>query len=518
MDIKSIVIAGGGSAGWMTASAIAKCHPDIKVTLIESKNIPIIGVGESTLTPINQFIELLGLKDHEWMPKCDAVYKLAIKYCDFSPESYYYDVLKSHRPLIVDNVPVHVMDHLLLEKMNPNVGPFCQFFDDTYDMIHENKFTNSSEKLDWDFRYDKAYHMDAYKFGLALKELVAEPNGVTHIQDDIVEIPLNELGEVACITTKEHGSITADLYIDCTGFKGLLIEGALGVPFESFNDTFMNDRAIAANIPYEDKDAELLSYTNCTALENGWMWQIPIWNRVGTGYVYSSKFVDDETALKEYKNGLRKIYGDRADNIEYRYVPFKPGVREKPWHKNVLSIGLAFGFLEPLNSTGLLVTHENVSRLIQLLEITNKRINQIDKDVFNLNAKGQLRKFKDFVLTRYALAKRDDTPYWQHVRNNVNYINSDSKTYETLAQILKQKFYNLQMDEHFNSRVLSGMNYNPITSFDIKQWTENGSLDINRLNTITAVWNDRKSQIKEYTNQLGTQAEFLRKNIYNETY
>jgi tryptophan halogenase len=202
----------------------------------------------------------------------------------------------------------------------------------------------------------------------------------------------------------------------------------------------MNDRAWAANIPYEDKDRELQSYTNCTTLENGWLWNIPIWSRIGTGYVYSSKFVDDETALKQYKDGLRKVYGSRADEIEARPIKFNSGVREKPWHKNVVSIGLSCGFLEPLNSTGLMMTHDNVIRLVTLLSMKNFEINQIDKDIFNKNCREQILSMKDFILTRYALARRNDTPYWKHVTQNLHYDNGDSVVFSDFGKI-NELFY-----------------------------------------------------------------------------
>lgn len=519
--MKKIVIAGGGSSGWMTAAALSKHLPNAEITLIESKNIGIIGVGESTLPRINHYLNLIGVKDEEWMHKCDAIYKLAIKYSNFLHEgSYYYDVLREFSRPSFNNAgdKVEIMDFLILNNIDPEIKltEFSRFFDDTYDMVTDNKYTDSNEVFDWNPKWDKAYHLDAYKFGLALKESVAQPNGVIHIEDDIVGSGESDDG-IEYLQTKNNGKFYADLFIDCTGFKGLLIGEKLGVKFDKF-ENFMNDRAWAANIPYEDKDRELQSYTNCTTLENGWLWNIPIWSRIGTGYVYSSKFVDDETALKQYKDGLRKTYGKRADEIEARPIKFNSGVREKPWHKNVVSIGLSCGFLEPLNSTGLMMTHDNVIRLVTLLSMKNFEINQIDKDIFNKNCREQILSMKDFILTRYALARRNDTPYWKHVTQNLHYDNGDSVVFSDFGKIIRDYYYdeNNPQYNNFNQKVLTGMNYNPVPKIITEIGVRTGQINMNRLNEIKSWWLNRKFALKNYTNSLPTQNEYLKNRIYNE--
>jgi tryptophan halogenase len=514
--MKEILICGGGSSGWMTAAALSKFFPDVKITLVESKNIGAIGVGESTLPRINHFLNLIDIKDEDWMPKCDATYKLAIRYTDFLYEgSYYYDVLRDFiRPSFnLNDDKIEIMDFLFLSHLDPDIKltEFSKFFDETYKMVEENKFTGPEDtRLNWSFKWDKGFHLDANKFGLALKEIIAGPNGVIHIQDDIVRVDAEEDGTIIQIKTKDHGYLKADLYVDCTGFKSLLNFS----DYEPFND-FYNDRAITANIPYVDKDKELQVYTNCTALENGWLWNIPIWTRIGAGYVYSSRFVSDEQALVEFKNGLRKIYGDRADDIEPKYIKFQSGVRKEPFHKNVVSIGLSCGFLEPLNSTGLMLAHDNIIRLVSLLSMKDGSINQVDRQVFNKNCRDQFIAMKDFILSRYALAKRNDTEYWKTITQNTNY-DIGSTVFSSFSNSIRDYYYNDEnsMYNGIQQKALTGMSYNPMPKFVMQKMMESGQINMDRLNEIKDWWNRNQQKQEVITNTLPTLNEYLKQRIY----
>lgn len=509
--INSVTIVGGGSSGWMTAAAFSKMFPRLKITLVESKNVPIIGVGESSLATINHYLEMIELKDEEWMPSADATYKTAIKFTNFlSESSSYYDVLKPETSSIENVSPV---DFFLISKLYPDIDitDFSKYFDDTHEMIIQNKLTDRNDVLNWNFKYDKAYHMDAYKFGLTLKEKIALPNGVVHIEDDVVECTTNNRGEIDSIITKNNGALKSDLYIDCTGFKAILIEKTLGVPFESFSDKLINDRAIATNIPYVDKEKELNSWTNCTTLKNGWLWNIPVWDRIGAGYVFSSKFVDDETALKEFKEGLRITYGDRADNIEPKFISFTPGVRKKPWYKNVLSIGLTSGFLEPLRSTGLMVTHNNIMRAISLLSIKDCFINTIDKELFNNQSKQEIYNWRDFVIAHYAFCRRKDSEYWKYVTEEIDYL-EDSTEFKNLSTDLDLHSNQLS----FNIRILTGMGYNPLSDLKIQQLTDRNQINYDFLKHVVQEWKNRNIVISNHTRTLPSNLEFLKQKIYKD--
>lgn len=513
MHIKNITIVGGGSSGWMTAAALSRCIKDVKITLVESPDIPVIGVGESTLAEFNEFLDLLDLKDKDWMPGCSATYKTSIRFTDFYKQNYYYnDILKD----ITIPPGVKIDDFFVLTKMFPDnikVTDFTRFFDDTHWMIENNKFTdNKAGLLNWNFKEEKAYHFDAYKFGLVLKDLVAIPNGVVHIRDRVIDCTKNEQGNIEFITTEKNGIIHSDLFVDCTGFQALLINKTLGVPLDNFSEKLPNDRAVVANIPYEDKDIELNSWTNCIALQNGWYWNIPVWDRIGTGYVFSSKFIDDETALLQYKQQLKKLYGDRANNITPKFINFTPGVRERSWHKNVVAVGLSCGFLEPLRSTGLLVTHTAIVKLVSIISRANNNIKNIDKEVYSEYMKDLLYDFRDFVLSQYIFANKNDTEYWKHITENVDFKDNSSSAFEELTNV-----FNNDTLDRYNTfvRILPGNGYSPLTDVLYNLKNKRGIYDRLFYESLFNKWVDRDAALKEHSKTLPTLLEYLEKNIYN---
>ena len=222
-------------------------------------------------------------------------------------------------------------------------------------------------------------------------------------------MPTNENG-IKCVVTKTY-SYYADLFVDCTGFKSMLLGGALKEPFEPIQN-LPNNKAWATRIPYVDKEKEVECFTNCTAIENGWVWNIPLWSRVGTGYVYSDKFVDDETALKEFKNHLAKVRpGFNKEEHEFRNITMRTGIHERLFVKNCVAIGLSAGFIEPLESNGLFSVHEFLMMLVRNLRREN--ITRWDKDNFTFACKSIFKGFEEFVGLHYALSTRNDTPYWK---------------------------------------------------------------------------------------------------------
>jgi tryptophan halogenase len=513
MNIKNILIVGGGSSGWMAAAALSKVLPNVNVTLIESKNIPIIGVGESTLTQFNEYLQLLKIKDHEWMPHCNATFKTAIRFTDFIQKGESYnDVLK---PITLPDGMNTLLAFFLLCKKYPTefkVTDFPKYLDDNHAMIEKNKMTDSNEVMKWDFNRDTAYHLDAYKFGLTMKDVIAIPHGTKHIEDDVVEVLVGENG-VEGIVTKNSGTLTADLYIDCTGFKSLLLGQSMKTDFIDFSNVLMNNRAVVTNVPYDNKEVEMNSYTDCTSMENGWLWTIPTWEKLGTGYVYSDKFVDDETAKEQFKSKLRERYGDRVDSLDYRYISFVPGVRETPWNKNVLGIGLSCGFIEPLRSTGLLVTHNMITRLINILETCDCYVKNVDRESFNYATKEELFFNRDFVATHYAFAKRNDTPYWQHVTQNVSY--GDSDYYKNFARLLVGK--DTVERTTVPLRALCSTGYNPITQQMYEHALQQNPEYDQKLDRLKKLLQDRKLLMETYADRLQPLSTFLQQKIYQNT-
>ena len=393
--MKNITIVGGGSAGWMTAATLIKFFPKKKITLIESPDIPTVGVGESTLEYIYRWCALLEINEKEFLKHTDGNYKLSIKFTDFykKGESFHYPF---GEPVLMENSSG--LNDWWFKKMVKPKTPYSDYAESFFpQMLHVNKNTFSPD-------LPRAYHFDATKFGIWLRDNYCLPRGVKHIKENINTIEQDKNGIKSL--NKKH---KADLFIDCTGFKSLLLGKTLKEEFISYNDLLPNDSAWATKIPYKNKAKELVAYTNCTAIENGWVWNIPLWSRIGTGYVYSSKFIDDDGALKQFQKHLK------TKELDFKKIKMRVGIHKRLWVKNVCAIGLSAGFIEPLESNGLFSVHEFLVNLVRNLQ--RDQVSQFDKDNFTYYCRQIFRNFSEFVALHYALSHRNDTPYWKHNLN-----------------------------------------------------------------------------------------------------
>jgi tryptophan halogenase len=532
MKVKKVVIVGGGSSGWMTAAAICKQLPEIELTLIESPNIPIIGVGESTIGHINEFLNLLGLKDEDWMPHCNGTYKTSIKFIDFR-ENPKEEPHKFHYPFgLFDftDKPRAIMDWFLNKVHNKEIdnSNFAEFFHDSILMTDKNKLTknNDGKIRGFDFRTDTAYHMDATLFGVYLRDHLCIPNGMTHILDNVTGYSKDSNGYITHIMTENSGNLEADLFVDCTGFKSLLLEQAMGVEFISFHDTLLNDRAIATVIPYIDKEKEMENYTSCTAIEAGWVWNIPLWNRIGTGYVYSSKFANEQEAEEQFRKHLasnRMLFPDaeRASKAEFRHIKIKHGVHKRAWEKNVIGVGLSNGFIEPLESTGLMLTHECITKVVSLLKMRNQTVTKFDIDMFNYAFLEQILGFKEFISQHYALSMRDDTPYWKHVTENINYSESMNNFESVILgsnQDLASRLHRSRVFDNYSMSgiiyIAAGMGYNPVDSgkIDYQNLKYNETNDSHK--EVYDTWLEHKKEVLDHIDTLETHYKFLERTIH----
>ena len=405
-NVKSIIVLGGGSAGWMTASTLIKQFPDKEIIVIESPNTPTVGVGESTIGGIKFWTTYLGIDDEEFFKYTDATYKLSIRFEDFYKKGdggFHYPFGQA-----IYNSQGKFNDWVLKKHFYPKThrSDFATCFYPQMALVNNDKlFDNENNEIPFNFRENTAYHFDATKFGLFLKDKYCLPKGVKHIVDDIKTVELNDEG-VQSLNDKYK----ADLYFDCTGFKSLLLGKSLQEEFESYSDMLPNNSAWATRVPYNNKKEDINSYTNCTAIENGWVWQIPLWSRWGTGYVYSDKFVDDKTALQEFKNHLDKK-GQDYSNAEFKNIKMRVGIHKRLWVKNVVGIGLAAGFIEPLESNCLYSVHEFLMRFIRNSQ--RDIITQWDRDNYTFHCKKLFKNFAEFVAMHYAMSNRNDTEYWK---------------------------------------------------------------------------------------------------------
>lgn len=465
--INKIVIVGGGSAGWMTAATLVSQFPTKEIILIESPDIPIIGVGESTVGGIRGWLNLVGINDIDFMKHTDAIYKLAIKFTNFYKKdsgSWYYPF--GHPSM--NQQEWHIKKAAYPEIKNEDFAFSCY---PQMAFIESNTLSKLAPKdlEPWNISHT-AFHFDAVKFAHWLKENFCKSRGVQHIVSEISDIEISNDG-IKHLTLTNGMSITADLFVDCTGFKSLLLEGALKVPFKSYENILPNNRAWAARIPYKNKSKQLESFTECTAINNGWVWNIPLWSRIGTGYVYSDKFISPENAKKEFIEFLNLSNND-IDNIEFKDIHIKTGTHEKYWEKNVVAIGLSAAFIEPLESTGLVTVHDWAIALCRTLG--RGAINQWDIDEYNANCLDEFDYWAQFVAMHYALSHRDDTEYWKSVTEKSVYITrsflSNLQSQQLFHQTMYSRRFKKELTSDYGIHCLSaGMNYSPIDSYILKK-------------------------------------------------
>ena len=416
MKVKTVTIVGGGSSGWMTAAALAKLCPHLDVTLVESPRIGTVGVGESTLGHINKFLNILDLKDEDWMPACNATYKNSIRFTNFRENDGSYFEYPFSAGMDFTDKPSGVQAWSELATMYPEEftpETFAQFYCTGNTFLAEyNKQTRDPKGIlrNYDFRWDTAYHMDAQLFGQYLKDTIAIPGGVKHIQGDVHSHKKDPQGNITDMMLIDGTVLSADLWIDCTGFKSFILEQWMGSQFIPFEKQLANDKAWACRIPYEDREKEMHNVTDCHALGNGWVWNIPLWNRIGTGYVYSSRFTTPEEAKREFREHLATTGSrERAENAEMMHIDIRHGRRRRAWVKNVVGVGLSYGFIEPLESTGLLTTHENIIKLVETLNRREGYVTRSEREGFNFAVQHDVLRFRDFVSQHYALSKRTET-------------------------------------------------------------------------------------------------------------
>tara|TARA_B110001454_G_C12693960_1_gene423483 strand:+ start:68 stop:1624 length:1557 start_codon:yes stop_codon:yes gene_type:complete len=512
----SIVIVGGGTAGFMTATTLIKLFPNKKVSLIESPRIKTVGVGESTIVQFRKWMGLVGIKDEDFMKECNASYKFNIRFTDFHKKDNTYFDYPFGATFVPDKNKFTIW---YLKKMAyPDIpltdyaDSFCPFMAlVNNNAVHENK---NNELGEWDFYKETAWHFDATKFGLWLKDKICIPNGLKHITATVKDIKTNDKG-IEHILLDNGDEIKADLFIDCTGFKSLLLGGALKEEFTSYNDILPNNKAIATHIPYKNKDKELVGYTNCTAIENGWVWNIPLWESVGTGYVYSDKYVTEEQALKEFKKHLKKNGVDVKD-LSFNHLDMRIGMHKRIFVKNVCAIGLSAGFIEPLESNGLYTVHEFLSKLISLFKRDN--ISQFDKDGFNIVCKGTFHSWAEFVALHYALSERDDTPYWRDNmdREYVNsYYNMLTNSSSDMQKTITGKFLEGAFEDVAGIRyIATGMNWFPTSKEQIMYINTLHDLDLKPFEPSFDEMDKFKKQWNEAVKDSPTLYKYLKDNIY----
>jgi|TARA_B100001250_G_scaffold72619_1_gene59157 tryptophan halogenase len=476
MKIEKICIVGGGSAGWITASTLIKSHPWLDITVIDSPDIPTIGVGESTTQLFRDWCKEMNISD-VWMDECEATYKYSVKFENFSEYGdFHYPFYDGAPP---SNSSCDILEwffHLQATGGKPDMS-FAEWMVPYWKIIEDNKVV-VDQFQSFDYTKNSGYHLDAVKFTKWLKREFCGPRGVKHHHDTIQDCEKDESGNITTLIGNKH-EYDADLFIDCTGFKSLLLGEYMGVEWEEF-PWLINNRAWAARVKYIDKKTEMLNHTKCTALDNGWVWHVPLTTRMGIGYNFSNKFCSDEEALKEFKEYL----GDHEIIGEPRLIEWRNGVSKEIWHKNVVGIGLAGGFIEPLESNGLLSVHNFAIFLADSLSVHNGKVNTLIRDQFNHRSRKQFISFAHFVANHYMMTTRDDTPYWKYISEDIDYL-SDMARDEYRAypfdkfplrmdQISDWNFQNLAG----NSYIAAGHRHTPATEWTCDYMDKRNNIDL----------------------------------------
>ena len=408
----TVVIVGGGTAGWITACILAKSFNTldggINVVVIESPDIPTIGVGEGTWPTMRRTLEKIGVDEGEFIKQCQATFKQGTQFRNWKSSTsnhQYYNLFSS----IFDPSEFNLAPYWMLGRAKEgqtyaeavsSQGLLCQRG------LAPKKITSRSFEAIQSY----AYHLDAGEFSKFLKRHAQEVLGVQFLAANVLEAKLDQMGNLTSVVTDRGGSIHGDFFIDCTGFKALLIEGTLGVEFNELGDVLPNDRAVAMQVPYSHPDEEPNCVTLSTAQSSGWIWDIGLQNRRGVGYVYSSDFCSDDNAEKT----LRRYLGANSDDVDCRVIPMRVGRRKKFWHKNCLAIGLSAAFIEPLEASAIFLI-EAAANMFADLYTGDQRSLESTAKMFNRSFDFRWSRTIDFIKLHYVLSEREDA-YWHAVR------------------------------------------------------------------------------------------------------
>jgi tryptophan 7-halogenase len=420
--VKAVVIVGGGTAGWLTAGIIAARHQarmkagGFSVTLIESPDIKMIGVGEGTWPTMRSTLERMGVSETALFRECDAAFKQGGKFTGWTTgaedDAYYH-------PLMVPQgfSQVNLVPHWLNAGHGAGQGTgkrvsFCDFVTPQGRLCDDGLAPKTITHGEYRALANYAYHLDAGKFAPFLARHCTDKLGVRHVLADVVQVNQRESGDIEGVLTKQAGEILGDLFIDCSGFQALLIGKTLGVGFKECGDVLFCDTALAVQVPFDSPDAPMASQTIATAHEAGWTWDICLPTRRGVGYVYSSRHQSEESA----RETLLSYIGPEHKDLPVRKIPIRAGHRETFWKGNCVAVGLASGFLEPLESSAIVLIElsakllaEQMPACREVMDIIAKRFNEVTMYRFG--------RIVDFLKLHYVLTKRTDTAFW---RDNVD--------------------------------------------------------------------------------------------------
>ncbi|WP_111641658.1 tryptophan halogenase family protein [Marinimicrobium alkaliphilum] len=463
--VKRIVILGGGTAGWITAGLIAADHPKgyedaVEVTLIESPDVGPIGVGEGTWPTMRETLKRIGLPESDFVASCEASFKQGSKFIgwvDGTAEDQYYHPFMLPEGYFQFSVPD-------IWQALPTDKPFADVVGLQPQVCEHGLAPKQISTPDYDGVLNYGYHLNAGLFGERLKRHCQERLGVRYICDHVSAVVGEHDAPIEGLQTREHGLIAGDLFIDCSGAKALLISGHYGVPFRSQSQVLFNNRALAVQVPYPSGSADIASATLSTAQDVGWIWDIGLPSRRGVGYVYCSEYLQEEQAracLADYLSA--SVGAQAAAELTPRAISFEPGYRESFWRHNCVAVGMASGFLEPLEASALALVELSAKMISDELPMTTDTMGAVARR-FNERFNYRWQRIIDFLKLHYVLSRRQ-SPYWQANRE----IDSIPDSLQELLALWQQRAPNrndlFHVDEVFPAAsywyVLYGMGFEP---------------------------------------------------------
>lgn len=450
--IKNIVILGGGTAGWMSAHLMAACWQTlgINITLIESRALGIIGVGEGSTPQLKSFFDFLGFAENQWMPKCNATYKNGITFAGWSSKPGFDSYFHAFESEVDFKTQPAFFYNCEMRRKGVNIYAHPDTF--YLNSILTKKNLAPIEHDNFPFKVSYGYHFDAALLGEFLHEQGLK-RGSRHIDAKVESACVDEQGNIESLILDSREIIKADFFVDCTGFSSQLLQRTLKVPFINFEENLFNDSAVTIATP---KQENFKPQTVSTAKTNGWVWNIPLANRSGNGYVYSSSYCSADDAETELRQHLNMLDSD----VQARHIKMKVGQVEQHWYRNCLAVGLSQGFIEPLEATALHLVQETIQGFIDAYELGN--FTDINQQKFNHRINEKFEGIRDYIVAHYVLNSRQDSNYWYANRQH-NKLSDDLKNVlaswhqaEDVNKVLRKR----DMEKHYTSMswhsILSG--------------------------------------------------------------
>lgn len=403
-----VVILGGGSAGWISACLLHRRWSERggKVTVVESPEIGIIGVGEGSTPQLKFFFDHCGIAESEWMAACDATYKLGIRFTGWSDRAgfgSYFHPFPS--PVDLHSEPGFV-HNCMLARRGLDVPAHPDYWFLATLLAGQGKGPRPAPEFPFAPSY--GYHFDAHKLGAFLRDWAVD-RGVAHIAAKVEQVELAENGDVAALRLEDGARIAGDIFLDCSGFRSMIAQQALGGEFIPFGENLFNDRAVV--MPTEHA-APYKPQTEAYAMQAGWRWHIPLTSRIGNGYVYSSRYISDEDAEAE----LRQAIGMEASDQPARFLKMKVGRVRDSWRRNCLAVGLSQGFIEPLEATALHIVITTAMEFAEAFEAGG--FSPEHRDFFNQSIGARYDGIRDYIVAHYRMSQRSDTDYWRDNASN----------------------------------------------------------------------------------------------------